>query len=99
MPDVVFQETVQQILVPEGGIYNYYAGSANTKYELLTISSNNQTVFNLANIPVNPSQAFVYLNGVKSRYSTEFIISSSVFTWLNSGVRLATTDTLEIYYI
>lgn len=98
MTDLIAAEVIinsNPVEVLQGGIYNF-AGVFLTP-ELLSITSNNQTIFELADIPAQPSKVFVFLNGIEQTYANDFMIYNSVFTW-QSSIRLETNDVLKIYY-
>lgn len=82
----------------QNGVYNFTTTTIEQNRELLTIGSNNQTVFQLTGIPASPSKANVFLNGVKQTYANDFIINNVILTWL-SIVNLSVSDILEIYYL
>lgn len=71
-------------------------GGGSSFREKLTIASN-QTVFTLTQMSAFPHLAKLYLNGAKAEYGIDFVINTSVLTWL-STIALTTDDSLEIYY-
>jgi len=95
---VTINEVIEKVTIVEGGNYSFNVTTIEPEREVLTISFDNQTVFELLNIPTKPSKATVFLNGVKQTYAVHFIINNVIFTWLSS-VRLSVSDILEIYYL
>ena len=79
-----------------GGTGTISSSTTASTYQVLTISSNGQTSFTLNSIPTNPNTSNLYLNGVKAIYSIDYTITGTTLTW--TGVRLNTSETLEIYY-
>lgn len=62
----------------------------------LTISSNGQTSFSLDTAPAQPTELFLFLNGLKQWTGIDYTISGMTITWL--GITLQTTDSLEAVY-
>lgn len=91
---VVRRETV--VVAQRFGVVNITRGASAYREEL-TISSNGQTAFNLAHISTAPHLSQVALNGVIQRLGSDYIINSSVLTWVSS-IPVATSDFLTIYY-
>lgn len=65
--------------------------------DLLTVTANGQTVFQLQAIARYPDRSSVSLNGVKAVYGSDYLLDNSVLTWL-SDVLLETSDSLEVLY-
>lgn len=67
--------------------------------EVLPITTNGQTLFALTTTSTYPTLSTLFLNGVKQRYSVDYVITGgSVLTWLDTTTTLSTTDLIEIYY-
>lgn len=64
--------------------------------QVLTISSNGQTVFTLSQAPTSPSISKVTLNGIMYDYLVDYTISGTTLTW-TSSIALETSDKLKIY--
>lgn len=60
--------------------------------------TNGQTVFVLAQIPMDPEDVEVSVNGLVQEYMTEYTLSGSTLTWLNNNFPLTTTDRLRVTY-
>ena len=85
-----------------GGVWRKLSGgmqaNAIDARDVLTITVNNQTVFNLSMTPENVNLTQLMINGQKQTYGIDYTIAGTVLTWLNTSFRLATTDRMEIYY-
>jgi len=91
-------DQTETISIVEGGTYSFNFTNA-WVFETLSISSLNQTIFQLNNIPLFPHKSLVYLNGQKMTYGVDYVINSSVLNWLFIDLQLNTLDTLEIYFL
>ncbi len=70
-------------------------------YQVIPISVGGQTSFPsvLTASCAFPSLTSLFLNGVKQRYSVDYVITGgTTLTWLDTTTTLATTDLIEIYY-
>lgn len=67
--------------------------------QTLTISTNGQTVFALANFVPLPDKSLLFLNGLQQNYGIDYNINNSIpqLNWLGNVI-LLTTFTLVIYY-
>ena len=86
-----------EVSVIQSGVFSIFV-TESAQYNSFSNITNNQTVFNLTNVPLNPSKALVYLNGQKVMYGPDFMIDSVILTWVNNNIQLNQLDTLEIYY-
>jgi len=76
------------------------------KQETLPITSNGQTAFTLSSRPLDPTTVMMFVNGVKLKYGTDYIVGGTTdqdLTHLSipapsSNPPLKTTDVLEVWY-
>ena len=66
--------------------------------ENLTITSNGQTGFALAQTPKDVNDVTVKVNGLSYAITTDYTISGTTLTWLDTDFTLATTDVLTVEY-
>ena len=58
-----------------------------------------QTAFVLAATPADTSDVRVFVNGVKYIVTSDFTVSGTTVTWLDTPFALDTLDTVEIVYL
>jgi len=57
-----------------------------------------QITFIIPNIPIDLIALNFYVNGVQCEPVTQFIVSGSTITWLNTPFSLGTSDWVQIKY-
>lgn len=57
-----------------------------------------QTVFVLSSAPSDPSQTMLFVNNVKYLITTDFTVSGSTLTWLDTEFALDASDVVEVIY-
>ena len=88
----------QVIEYPAIVVYQHINTSSGSQYrDVLTISTNGQTAFNLQNISAIPHLSQLSFNGVLQVMGVDYIINSSVLTW-TSSIPVSTSDSLIIFY-
>lgn len=78
-----------------GGVYSFVSTGFN-HCEILT-ATNGQTVFQLANTPLQPNQSLLFVNGQKMGFVTDYMVDGSQLTWLDS-FELSQDDRIDFYY-
>lgn len=64
---------------------------------ILSPSYNPDGIYNLLNIPINPSTTKVFVNGVKQVYGIDYTIVGVVLRWISPNLDLSATDIIEVY--
>jgi len=72
-------------------------GSFNKIEEIFTPTLG-QTIFTLANAPLEPNDTSVYVNSMKYIYNINFSVAGNQVTWLDVPFTLDGSDTVEIIY-
>ena len=72
--------------------------ATNLGNQVLPVTTQEQTLFPLANIPLDLTSGMLFVNWLKQKYPEDFVIFSHTLIWLNNHFKLNTTDVVEYIF-
>ena len=74
-------------------------GNVLDQQEVVTVTVDGQTAFNLSYMPLDTTAVLMFINGIKQIYNVDYVVFGNVVTYTGaSPSTLLTTDTVEFWY-